>query len=72
MGRFYWKKTAKADKAPMENIVKETKEYIAGKTSKTERPLIKLKDIVGRKFNFPYDMCRTWLVNLRSSISDWH
>lgn len=56
----------------MENIVKETKEYIAGKTSKTERPLIKLKDIVGRKFNFPYDMCRTWLVNLRSSISDWH
>ncbi|CAK7568498.1 MAG: hypothetical protein SEPTF4163_006491 [Sporothrix epigloea] len=50
----------KAEKALREKIAEETKAKIEADSKKSEKPPIKFKDAVGRKFTFPFHVCQTW------------
>ncbi|CAK7270583.1 hypothetical protein SEPCBS119000_004164 [Sporothrix epigloea] len=50
----------KAEKALREKIAEETKAKIEADTKKGEKPPLKFKDAVGRKFTFPFHVCQTW------------
>lgn len=43
-----------------DKIVEETKAKIQDDAKKNEKPPIRFKDAVGRKFSFPFHLCQTW------------
>lgn len=50
----------KAEKALKDKIVEETKAKIEEQAKKNEKPPIKFKDALGRKYSFPFHLCHTW------------